>query len=116
MKLINEGITRHVILTKKYAIKFPRLNYGWYKFISGILCNLSESATWKACHYEKLCPILWSWGGFIIIMPKVEMNCSVDEIKSEIEIHEYDDFHEGNYGRLNGKIVQIDYPTIKIFN
>jgi len=116
MKLVNDGITRHVIVTRKYAIKFPRLNYGWYKFIAGILANLSEKSTWEVCHHESLCPVLWGWAGFILIMPRVQVDCSCDEIRASMEIRECDDFHEANYGRLNGKIVCIDYATSKIFN
>lgn len=36
------GITRCVMITRKYAIKVPRIRYGWFKFIAGVYANLSE--------------------------------------------------------------------------
>lgn len=119
MKLIKNGITRWVILTKKYAIKFPNPSYSLKHFLKGWIANMQEKESWKfynSIHAEEqyikdqLCPVLNSYFyTFFIIMPKVE------EIKDDnfigLDDLQYvcNDHKKENYGILNGKVVCIDY-------
>ncbi len=118
MKIVMSGITRIVILTQNYAIKLPRVNYGWMKFVEGIYCNLSEAKNWKWDNQnERLCPTLFSFAGLINVMPRVKICTSEQEIK-EIPNNEWTDWKPDNYGYYKGKLVCIDYPwrRIKIRN
>lgn len=42
MRICNKGMTRTVILTEKYALKFPVFNRGLVIFLYGLLANLEE--------------------------------------------------------------------------
>ena len=111
------GITRLVILTERYAIKIPRMNYGWMKFIEGIYSNLSEYQCWRACESHYLCPVLFSFAGFFNIMPRLKICETEEEIKSIRKVR-YEDRKPSNYGYHKGKIVCVDYPyhRIKLHN
>lgn len=117
MRINRNGITRIVLLTKNYAIKLPRWNYGWMKFIEGIYSNLSEQQCWKATQSEHLCPVLYCFGGFLSIMPRVEICETEEEIKT-IPNEEGEDRKPDNYGIYKGKVVCVDYPyhRIKLYN
>jgi len=70
MKVINLGVTRHVLLIGDYAVKIPRLNYGWRLFLLGLLANMQET------HFgnmddKRVCPVIFGmFGGWFIIMPR----------------------------------------------
>lgn len=70
MKLITHGITRWVILTRRWAIKFPSPAYKFRFFINGFLCNRDEVRKTKS-RAKGICPVALSlFFGFIIIMPR----------------------------------------------
>lgn len=75
MKLNNDGITRHVILVGRWAVKVPRLNYGWQKFLYGLLSNMQEAAFGKRSDMmEGICPTYFSFpGGFLNIQPRCDI-------------------------------------------
>ena len=82
------GITRTVFLVGHLAIKVPQHNYGWEKFLRGLLANLQEKL-WGRGYDERLCPVLWaSPGGWIIVMRRVDRICLEGEVN-------YADFQEG---------------------
>lgn len=114
MKISRNGITRIVVITKNYAIKFPRLNYGWKKFIEGMCCNMSESECWAATKSEHLCPVVYSWAGFFLVMKRVEILKENDEIPKVHLEGDGTDHKPDNYGWLDGKIVCVDYPYYRI--
>jgi hypothetical protein len=106
------GITRVVILVGPYAIKLPQWNYGWDKFLHGLLANMQE-VVWGRGYDDRLCPVVW-WipGGWMTVMQRVD-----HVLTNENEI-DYSVFQDGipsgddkpdNYGMLNGRIVKIDY-------
>lgn len=71
--LISTGVTRHVILIGKYAVKIPRLNYGFALFLRGLQGNMQENIFGKMGD-KRMCPVLWaSKGGFILIMPRCKL-------------------------------------------
>jgi hypothetical protein len=114
---IKGGCTRQVILINKYAIKIPRLNYGWSLFLKGLLCNMQEVYL-NSINDARMCPILFSLpGGFLSVMPKC----------SELSDHQFEtmdikDFWSSDFrvpvehkidsfGLLNNNIVAVDYGS-----
>lgn len=79
--IVRRGITRTVLLTKRYAVKLPSLRaHGdglaglLWSFCRGVLANQAER-TWSS--YDawagKLCPVLRSWlGGIVNVYPRCE--------------------------------------------
>lgn len=127
MKLIKTGITRLVILTKRYAIKFPRFDYGWRLFIEGIRANLNEREFYEIANIPDnqltkalphICPILWSsWGAWIIVMPRCSPLILTDIKTRDVFLvleKLVGDHKDDNYGILNGKVVMFDYGSTNI--
>jgi hypothetical protein len=120
---IRRGITRTVLLTRRYAIKVPSFRGhcegGFrgrlYGFACGILANASERQ-WHT--YEGwdggVAPVLRSWlGGLVQVYPRCEplpVN-ERDEYDGELPTLDPDpgDDKPDNYGFLNGRIVRLDY-------
>lgn len=117
MRIIRTGISRTVILTRRYAIKVPSLRGGCgsgprgrlWSFAHGILANLSERE-WSDT--PDVCPVLWCLLGLVNIYPRCE---PLPEPCGEID---YDaigivgpagDKKPDNLGLLDGRIVWIDY-------
>lgn len=130
MKLNTNGVTRLVILTENYAIKFPRFDYGWRLFIEGVRSNLNERELWKIAQVpgnkinnvkSYLCPVIWtSWGAWIIVMPKCEPAKTPAEF-AEIWITAFNvlygivgDIKDDNFGYLKGLPVMFDYGCTNI--
>lgn len=124
---IKTGITRIVILTDKYAIKFPRVDYGWRLFIEGIRANLNEREFYDIARIPEneltkalphICPILWaSLGAWIIVMPKCDP-LLFDDLKTREAFLVLEklvgDHKDDNYGILDGKVVMFDYGSTRI--
>lgn len=117
-----QGITREVILTRRYAIKVPKLIYGWHKFLCGLLANMQEvefgaSRNIDGDHMEGLCPVLFFLpGGWLLVMPRVELLTDVEwsafDAKAFCEREHYTipaEFKQDSFGKLRGQIVAIDY-------
>lgn len=112
------GIMREVFLTRRYAIKLPRLSYGWKIFLHGLLANMQE-ARWGKCGLEELCPVIFAVpGGWLLIMRKAEP-LTIEEwdafkVDSFCEREDYTipaERKHDSFGRLNGKIVAVDYGS-----
>ena len=108
-----QGVTRIVYLTKKYAIKLPRIRRGWMMFIQGMYSNLSENQCWSVCQGEYLCPVLFSFGGLILVMPRIEI-CKTEEDIISIPNEEGEDRKPINYGFYENRVVCVDYPYHRI--
>lgn len=92
----------------------PRIKYGWKKFIEGLCCNMSEYECWSITKSEHLCPVLFSFAGFILIMPRIKILSETDIIP---DIHlngEGCDHSTNNYGWYFDKIVCVDYPYYRL--
>ncbi len=125
MKLITTGGSRLVLLIGNYAIKFPRFNgFGWGNFVTGLYCSIKERNNWRDMNNstnsldaysvnQYFCPVLFCFGGFILIMPRVELCTSESDILQAPKFED-EDRHIDNYGYLNGQLVCIDYPHHKI--
>lgn len=124
MKINLNGVTRIVIELRRVVIKIPNFTTQWDHFIRGILANINENQTWKwnSGDYEKgkshlLCPVLWcSWGGWFLIMKKVDSLITDENIHlwdcQEHKIYFKGDDTVSNYGFLDGKLVKIDYADL----
>ncbi|QIN97808.1 hypothetical protein PhiZZ30_147 [Serratia phage PhiZZ30] len=124
MKLIKSGGTRWVLLTRKYAIKFP-IPKTWKYFVQGMLSNLTEGQ-WKGYDNKHLCPIAYSNRfGLMVVMHKAEPVEDKELFKSDLQklyndvdgdecrtldrdFFEYDAFPK-NFGYYKGRLVKIDY-------
>ncbi len=117
--LVTRGITRWVILTHRYAFKFPNPSYSLKHFLTGWLANMRELENWKIYNSEgikdvsikdRLCPVLrtYLWS-FIIVMPRC-IPCKKEEFPEENPYNNvWGDYKIDNYGMLNSKLVCLDY-------
>lgn len=113
MRLCRTGITREVLLVRRWAIKVPKVRYGWRYFLHGILANLQEREWWREwSNNEQLCPVLRSSRlGFWLVMPRTE-DVSDDELPPrETFVDLPMDYKADNFGWLNGRIVLRDYGS-----
>jgi hypothetical protein len=125
MKIINTGSTRIVILTKRFAIKIPKLGDFEY-FVSGLLSNLRERRLSKLAP-DYFCPVLFSIPGLIVVMPRVKTlerapcmvhafmfdlfnNCNNHNKQAQVA-RNYCEYAYVNYGMYRGRVVAIDYGT-----
>lgn len=114
--LKTNGVTRLVILTKNYAFKIPNFLNGWSMFLTGLLCNMQEK-NFSTINWEELCPVVFSIrGGWLIVMKKASpltdeewenFNYKKFIIKNEFVIPV--EPKKCSFGKLNDKIVAVDY-------
>ncbi len=116
-KWITCGASRHVLLTRRYAFKFPNFRWGWRPFLNGLLANLQERE-FGATKWPELCPITFSIpGGWLVVMRRAEMLTD-----DEWATFDAKKFCEGNddycvpaeykrdsFGKLDGRIVAVDF-------
>lgn len=110
------GTTRRVILVGRYAIKVPRVDYGWQAILGGLLANMREWS-FSCAGWPELCPVLWRIpGGFLIVMrrarPLTDEEWTAFDYDSFIETDDYFvpvDYKYGSFGILDGRIVAVDY-------
>lgn len=119
------GASRTVLLTKRFAIKFPRL-YSTQTFLRGLLMNLRECYISKLLDEEDeqfVCPVLFCFpGGLFLVMRRASpidleaLNSflrtaplrSIGIINAEPKV--------SSWGLIDGKIVAIDYGDNCQFN
>lgn len=111
-----QGITREVLLTRRYAIKIPKLIYGWHKFLCGLLANMQERQFADA-NLPGLCPVVFSLpGGWILVMRRAEP--LTDEEWRAFDARSFcerpdctvpAEFKRDSFGVLDGRIVAVDY-------
>ena len=114
----DQGITREVFLTRRYAIKIPKLIYGWHKFLHGLLANMQERAFAKA-GWPELCPVVFSIpGGWLLVMrradPLTDDEWSAFDPKAFCDQEDYiipAENKRDSFGKINGQIVAIDYGS-----
>jgi hypothetical protein len=135
MKINNNGVTRIVFVFKHVVVKVPK-PFVWSHFLRGILSNINEDNTWKwnTGKFEKgtsylLCPVIWrSVGGWILIMKRAQPiaekfdkifkgDGTVIHVKLNCDEHiKYfpGDDTVSNYGKLDGRLVKIDYGELDV--
>lgn len=112
MRLNRRGMNRWVILTRRYAFKFPAL-YSWRAFLYGLLNNMNER-DWCQASKPLACPVLWGLpGGFLIVMPRCEALSEEDFEGLPLEAYRRAglvvEAKPDSFGKLNGLVVAVDY-------
>ena len=120
IKARRRGSYRNVLLTKKYAIKFPVFS-SFEDFLRGILCNINE-VKYSEINFKYLCPVLKSYlASIIIVMPIVNVDGSKETLErfwedilevpySEQEMYKnIVEYKIDSIGYLNGRVVAVDY-------
>ena len=112
--MIKYGSTRVCILTKKYAFKIPRL-VKFRSFLYGLLANINE-VEFSKMKDRRLFPVLFSIPyGFLVVMPRCkqisysEFTLVIDSDFIEVPFHIPCEPKYDSFGKLNNKIVAIDY-------
>lgn len=112
------GVTRHVLLIGRHALKLPRLNYGWPMFLRGLLGNMDE-ALWGRTGWEGLCPVVFALPGGLLTVQRRARTMT----EAEFEGFDHGAFVErpdyripaeakaDSFGWLDGQIVAIDYAS-----
>lgn len=113
--IIKHGATRTVILTKKYAFKFPYIRR-YKNFLLGLLANMQE-LEFDSLNDERLAKVIYHLPcGFLIVMKRAEPLTWFDKkflacfcakrIKGfalPVELK------QDSFGYIDGKLVAIDY-------
>jgi len=118
VKLCGDGVTRHVLLVGPYAIKVPRLNYGWGKFLTGLLCNMQERMM-GTLGLDALCPVVWSIpGGWCVVMRRARIMTDEEfdafDVEAFLDRPDYSvpaERKSNSFGWLGDRIVAIDYGS-----
>jgi hypothetical protein len=108
------GITRTVVLTRRYAIKLPSLRGGsrgprsfLWSLTSGIQANLSE---WEWSGMPGVCPVLFSAWGLVNVYPRCELLADDAVVDYDAIGFPYrTDNKPDNVGYLDGRLVWVDY-------
>ena len=111
-----DGITREVFLIGQYAVKIPKMTYGWQKFLCGLLANMQE-VTFSKAGWPELCPVVFSIpGGWLIVMkrarPLTDQEWWGFDPNTFVEPGEYvvpAETKRDSFGILDGRIVAVDY-------
>ncbi len=117
MYITRRGVTRTVLLTRRWAIKFPTLR-SWRLFLCGLLANMSE-AQFSAARWPELCPVVLHLPlGILIIMPRATMLTDTEwDVFDYAGFTQREDYHvpaeqkQDGFGWWHGKIVAIDYGS-----
>lgn len=116
---IKGGCTRTVILIGQYAIKIPRLNYGWRLFLMGLLGNMQE-VHFNTMKDDRMCPILFHLkGGWLLVMPRCKeisdndyFHLKIDKFWAREPSFKVPVEHKiSSFGWYKNKIVAIDYGS-----
>lgn len=117
------GVTRAVLLIGQYAIKVPRVRYGWAKLLHGLLSNMTEARFTGLAEQFQLCPTVLSVpGGFL----NVQRRCRpLNDREWEATRQNQDDVHgrgdwqgmacdfkRDNFGVLDGRVVLLDFGEL----
>jgi hypothetical protein len=124
MKINRQGITRIVILTKRYAIKIPNFTYCQQHILWGLLGNLNEANVSKNKQVaHRICPVLFHLPlGLLVVMPRVEVlnDLQYHLYYKDIQSLLYDvnedsiisaESKSDSYGFYKGNVVVIDYGS-----
>lgn len=119
---ILRGASRVVLLTGRYAIKFPACtDWGWgrwYTFLCGLQANVQEARLFRVLSGhgdQRLCPILFSAPlGVLLVMPRCRT------LTQPLSDEEFQGFINGDctvpsenkadsFGWHQGRLVSVDY-------
>lgn len=111
---ITRGVTRTVILTRRWAIKIPALRgpgRSWlWAVTAGIQANMSERE-WSVA--ENVCPVVWSFAGVVNVYRRAQQVARVnDDAYPSLRFGDVQlriDPKPANVGILDGRLVWLDF-------
>lgn len=105
---IKSGVTRHVIITARYAFKIPNFRNGWSIFLCGLLANLSENewGCYRDCAIPPNKPLWCCPGGWLSVYRRAQ---PYDGPMIGLDWSPWGDHKRANLGTINGKLVVIDF-------
>lgn len=117
MRIVRNGITRTVILTRSWAVKVPSLRGGCrgpraflWSLTAGIQANLSEQE-WSGT--AGTCPVRWSLLGLVSVYPRCGPVLDGADVDYAGTGWPFDldrmDCKPDNVGYLAGRLVWLDY-------
>lgn len=106
------GTFRVVILTQRYALKFPRPRH----FMSGMRCNRWEREMWRTWRpvfgWQNLCPVLVADPlGLVVVMPRALQPVTDEDVRNMPDYYPNitAELKPQDYGRIDGVVVALDY-------
>lgn len=125
------GVSRRVFLIGSYAFKFPRFyrtsaNSRLTILYRSLLLQMKGKEFWRgslsysSCFREVLCPITFSFFGFLIVMRRASILPQMTDLDLEgLILREWGeglfesakpilDMNSNSFGYLNGKLVCVD--------
>jgi hypothetical protein len=121
----HRGLTREVILTRRYAIKLPKLSRGWQLFRHGIRSNAQERE-FAGRGWAELCPVVFALpGGWLVVMRRARPLTHAEWEAFDAAAfcggsseHALDrgrripvELKKHSFGVLDGRIVAVDYGS-----
>lgn len=111
-----QGVTREVFLIGRWAVKVPRMVYGWRMFLCGLLANMQEREFGRLL-WPELCPVVFSLpGGWLVVMRRArplsdEEWTAFDPIPFCHQAHRPlpVEMKRDSFGWLDGRIIAVDY-------
>lgn len=110
------GCTRTVLLLHTWAIKVPSCRMGLTEFLMGWCDNREEAHKWRYRGYwpvqDLMCPVLCCLlFGLVLVMRRAEEVAFEELLNTELALlkNVTADLHSGNVGRLEGRLVVLDY-------
>ena len=111
---ILRGSNRWTVLAGRFAFKVPNPS-SWRSLLYGLLNNMNERWTANVAEGENHCPVQFAIpGGFLNIMPRCQPlndsdwqdfeSCAPD-FAGALQVEQKPD----SFGKLNGRIVAVDY-------
>ena len=119
---MDSGCHRFVVLVGPVAVKVPVMRYGFDWWLRGWLASRGEVEEWCLTRDVRLCPILISAFGLVVVMRRCETEPEVSQEEVDVAIADYSGRHQGgppaepypkSYGRLDGRVVAFDYGRWK---
>jgi hypothetical protein len=107
------GTTRIVLLTRRYAVKFPNVRR-WRTFLYGLLANESEVAFSKM-RWPELCPVRFGCSFFVVMDRAEPLTPKQWASFNALAFCQKEDYtvpaenKVDSFGWLENKIVAIDY-------
>lgn len=118
MRVVTVGATRVVVITKTLVFKFPAL-YSLRGFLLGLLANMQE-VDFASLGWPELCPVLFHLPVGLLVVQPYAIPLSDDEFSSfdwysfcnpdGIRVLPAEGKRD-SFGRLDGKVVVIDYGS-----
>lgn len=115
MEICRHGVTRVVILTRRYAIKLPN-GESWKSLLYGLLANMQERR-FAVMDWPELCPVRFSLpGGWLVVMPRARVMTDDEFATFDFAAFVYKGEYvvpaerkSDSFGYLDGRVVAIDY-------